>query len=126
MLGWEIIIHTEFTDSTNESDWRLPKDENVLATWRTSLGGVNWLHQLVSEGKARFLGGGGYPIRFRARVKDVLPLIQDGPPSHRGSVVVGENYDTTAVWSSKATIRHELFAQHGPDTMIIIDAWDED
>lgn len=126
MLGWEIIIHTEFTESTDESDWHLPKDENVLATWRTSLGGMDWLHQLVSEGKARFLGGGGYPIRFWARAKDVLPLIQDGPPLHSGSLVVGENYDTLAGWSSKATIRHEQFAQQSPDSMIIVDAWDED
>ncbi len=126
MLGWEIFIHTEFNESTDQADWHWPKEENVLATWRTSVGGVNWLNDLVKQNKARFLGGAGYPIRYWAKVKDVLPLIKNGPPSHKGPLVIGENYVTPAGWMSEATIKLEQFAQKNPDNMIIIDAWDED
>lgn len=126
MLGWEVFIHTEFTESTDIADWHWPKDENVLATWHTSVRGVDWARELATEGKARFLGGAGYPIRFWAKVKDVLPLIQNGPPSHTGPTVIGENYVTPGGWNSEATIRFEKFAQLSPDTTIIIDAWDED
>ncbi|PPC89141.1 MAG: hypothetical protein CTY35_15480 [Methylotenera sp.] len=126
MLGWEIFIHTEFTESTDQAEWHWPKDETILATWRTSVGGIEWLNQLVKEDKAKFLGGAGYPIRYWAKVKDVLPLIQNGPPSHNGPIVVGENYVTPAGWVSKATIKLEQFALQNPDSIIVVDAWDED
>lgn len=126
MLGWEIFIHTEFTESTDQNDWRWPKDESVLATWRASLGGVDWLNKLVEDGKASYLGGNGYPLRYLARVKDVLPLIKAGPPAHRGSLVIGEDYVTPSGWVSQVTIQLEKFVQVNPDNMIVIDAWDED
>jgi hypothetical protein len=54
MLGWEVFIHTEFTESTDIADWHWPKDENVLATWHTSVRGMDWARELAADGKARF------------------------------------------------------------------------
>ena len=124
MLGWDILIHKEHSESTNELDWRLPNKDNVLATWQASLGGDDWLIELVEMDKAKCLGGCGYPIRYLAKVKDVLPLIQAGPPTHRGPLVIGEDYVTPRGWVSDATINLEMFNLENPDSVIVIDTWD--
>jgi hypothetical protein len=125
MLGWEIFIHKELSDSTDMIDWRVPKAENVLATWRTGLGGEDWLNALEEAGKAKCLGGNGYPIRYLAKVKDVLPLIESGPPVHSGPLVIGDDYVTPSGWVSEATIKLKEFQQEDPERIIVIDAWDE-
>lgn len=125
MLGWEIFIHNELSDSTNQSDWKWPKQESVLATWRAGLSGINWLNKLVEEGNATCLGGNGYPVRFLAKVKVILPLIKSGPPSHRGPLVIGDDYVTPSGWISGTKIHLDMFANEDPENTVVIDAWDE-
>ena len=114
MMGWGIFIHNELSDSKNMSDWRLPKKENILAKWGGGISGDKWLEKLVAADKAKCLGGCGYPIRYLAKVKDVLPLIQFGLPNHSPSS-----------WVSEATINLEMFNLEDPERVIVIDTWDE-
>lgn len=126
MLGWEIFIHTELSESRNQEDWHWPKDENVLATWRANVAGINWLKKLVKDGRAEYLGGNGYPERYLAKHKDLMPIIKQGPPTDKGPMVIGENYFTPSGWVSEAIIKLDRFEQIHPDDVLVIDAWDED
>lgn len=126
MLGWEFFVHTEFSESTNHNDWQWPKDESVLATWKTGYGGQRWLDKLAEDGKVKFLGGHGYPIRYLASGKVILPLIKSGPPAHDGPMVVGENYATPPGYSYDFSISQDKIEQIDPDSMLVIDAWDLD
>ncbi|MBA4057904.1 MAG: hypothetical protein C0490_24520 [Marivirga sp.] len=125
MLGWEIIIHTELSESINEGDWKLPSQENILANWRVGLGGDNWLNELVAADNAKCLGGSGYPIRYLTKLKHVLPIIHLGPPDHKGPLVIGENYVRESGWTSSRTINLEKLKHENPENMIVIDTWDE-
>lgn len=125
MLGWELIVHTEFSESKNQSDWKWPHKDSVLATWRSNVAGLDWLKKLSDGGKVIYLGGNGYPERYLAKVKDILPLIKNGPPAHKGPLVIGDDYVTPSGWVSEITIHLEQFSKLDPETSIVIDGWDE-
>jgi hypothetical protein len=121
MLGWQIDIHRQVPGESPEN----PTKESLLATWTTSLGGLDWLDVLVKEGKAVDLGGNGYPCRYTATAANVLPKISSGPPHHKGSLVIGDNYVLPGGWVGKARIDHSKISQCLPDEQLIIEAWDQ-
>ena len=49
----------------------------VLAAWKTSVSGTDWLGKFAREGRATQLTFGGYPNRYTAAASDVLSLIAD-------------------------------------------------
>jgi hypothetical protein len=121
MLGWQITIHRQIP---GESQNHLTK-ESLLATWTTSIGGLDWIDALVKEGKAVDLGGTGYPCWYKATAKNILPIILAGPPRHKGPLVAGDGYILPAGWNGKATIDHSKIGQCLPDEQLIIEAWDQ-
>lgn len=54
----------------------------VLATWETSVGGIDWATKLIQEGKATQLSRSGYPNRYTANAGDVVPILVKGIPDH--------------------------------------------
>ena len=42
--------------------------------------GIEWMKDLVNDGKATVRATGGYPDTYTALACDVLPLIANGPP----------------------------------------------
>lgn len=129
MLGWWITVSTlppELKDVTP----REQREQYLLATWETSLGGTDWLQALAAEGKATWdKSGGGYPWRFIAKASDVLPVLTGGLPQHAGIDVIGvdegEEYFTPAGWSQQVRLRPENIAKCPLDAMLTIDAWDK-
>lgn len=116
MLGWQIYIFPEKAQLTKES---------LLATWMTGPNGIDWLDTLVKEGKALDLGGGGYPYRYRAIAKILLPIISGGPPPHNSPMVFGDDYILPARWTGEIRINHENIAQCDPNEQLMIEAWDQ-
>src|SRR5262245_7062139 len=90
----------------------------VLAQWEVGLAGVHWLDELAGAGLAEQLAGGGYPSRWTARAGDVLPLLDDGAPTHGGDGS-GFNFQPRAV-----VLHPDRIAACSPDHVATIDVWD--
>ncbi len=121
MLGWQIFIHRRVPGEPLEN---LSK-ESLLASWMASVNGLDWLVKLAKDGKAVDLGGNGYPCRYAAAAKEILPRISAGPPAHNSPVVIGDDYYLPKGWSGEVQIHRSRIADCPPDAELIIEAWDQ-
>lgn len=119
MVGWWITVFQltpEEIDAATAPGSRRPF---ILATWESGLGGIEWLEQLVRAGQARQLLDEGYPCRFVAAARDVLPLLASGaPPFHGGAQRMSGD------WLRDVELHSERIAACPPDQVLTIDAWD--
>jgi len=121
MIGWWIVVAAQ---TPEERDRSLDRKEAVMANWEVGPGGIDWLQQLVREGKATWLAFNGYPNRYTAKAGDVLPLLAGGPPAHRGPAIIGDDYVMPANWKGDAIFHPDKIATCPPDQPLTIDAWD--
>jgi hypothetical protein len=129
MLGWWITVMTSVRDSSVLAS-KEEYEKHMLASWETSVGGVDWLIALANEGKATWdKSKGGYPWRFTARASEILPVIASGLPKHQDLWVFGmdrgEEYAIPPGWSGKVQLRPQNIERCLPDARLIIDAWDQ-
>ena len=121
MLGWKIYIFRHVPDQRDADE--LSTKEVQLAIWQASINGIDWLDELVRQGKAEDLGGDGYPCRYTAVAKDLLPEFSSGPPSHDSPTVIGDDYVHPRGWTGDAEIDHTGIAECPPDEQLFIEAW---
>ena len=124
MLGWHISIYRQTNDGTSPATAESAAGTR-LAVWQTRDGGLNWIKELVKEGKATDLGGDGYPYRYTATAKDLSPRIIGGPPGARRVWASGEGDILTDKWAGRTVIDHAESAACRPDEWLLIEAWDE-
>lgn len=128
MLGYWIVIAPQ---TSAGQDAIVDRKQSLLAQWEAGLGGIDWLEQLVAQGKATKLRGDGYPNRYVALAQDVLPLIGgDGvKPADDGvwlfGMDEGEEYAQPPGWMDKVNLHRENIAACRPDALLAIDAWDQ-
>lgn len=122
MIGWWIVVARQTLDHGAKS---LDPKAAVLATWETSVSGIDWLNKLAGGGLADQLSYDGYPNRFVAIARDVLPLIEGGPPAHSGPEIIGDDYVMPGNWTGKLTLHHDKIAACPPDQILTIEAWDQ-
>lgn len=121
MLGWLIVISIADGGAPVKAG-----DVRTLATWRSSVGGTDWIDVLVEQGLAKFDAGNGYPTRFSTTARAVLPLIVNGkPPAHADFTVHGDDYFTPAGWVGDFTVHPERIAACKPTDCLVIEAWDQ-
>lgn len=122
MLGWMMIVAQQTPEERAERDKTEPRDRSAeLARWETGVLGAGWLDKLVEDGKAKCIGGyDGYPMRFVATARDVLPLISKAPPPYDGPPV----HETQMPWVSDVEIHQNKIAACPPDAVLTIDKWD--
>lgn len=89
------------------------------------LGGLDWLEELVRQGKAVDVGGNGYPCRYKVAAKDVLVKIAAGPPPNDGPFVIGDDYVAPGGWTGNVRIDRAKVSECSPDEGLIIEAWDQ-
>jgi hypothetical protein len=123
MLGWEFYIYRH--DLAPDPRQITPDDRALLARWLVSLGGLDWISNLVRDGKATDLSVTEYPLTYLAKASDVLPLIAHGPPKYEGSLVVGDDYEHPTGWTGDVSIHHDRIAACHPDLILLIHAWDQ-
>ena len=123
MIGWWIGIAKQ---TPQERDNSADKKAAIIASWEAGSGGLDWLEKLVQEGKATKLLHNGYPCRYVALAQDVLPLIENGPPTHSGPTIIGDDYVTPGGWIDSVELKSEKITACGPDQILTIDAWDLD
>jgi len=123
MIGWWIGIAQQ---TPEERDGAADKKAAIIANWEAGTGGLDWLEKLVQKGKATKLSHNGYPCRYVATARDVLPLIVNGPPAHSGPTIIGDDYVTPGGWIGSIEFNSEKIAACAPDQILTIDAWDLD
>jgi hypothetical protein len=122
MIGWWIVIARQ---TPEERDTAVDSKAAVLANWEANVSGIDWIKQLVEQGKATQLRHGGYPNRFTALARDVLPLIEEGPPAHSGPTIIGDDYVMPGNWTGNVQIHSEKISACPPDQVLTIDVWDQ-
>ena len=123
MLGWNISVYRleqGAVPATTKSPTGLR-----LAIWQTGLDGLDWLDELVKEGKAVNLGGNGYPCRFTATAEHLLPHFVNGVPEAHSTW----SFEVTDIlmkgWAGKTAINQTAIAACRPDEWLLLLAWDK-
>lgn len=98
MLGWQIIVRKESA-------------ENSLASWTSGLGGTDWLDKLVKEGRAKDLGGNGYPNNYSANASEILPLLT--------------TESINSIGGANTRLKTDQISNCPMDATLIIEAWDQ-
>jgi hypothetical protein len=115
MLGWYVLVL--------RGEAVMPDD--LVARWETSVFGLKWLEELVKDGRAKDLGGNGYPCRYSATVSILLPIITSGLPANDSPLVIGDDYALPERWSGNIVWNREVVLACQPDEMLTIEAWDQ-
>ncbi len=121
MLGWHIFISRQALAKSPDNP---EGTESTLASWEAGLGGLDWLDALVKEGRAVYLGGDGYPVRYTATAAGVVSKLSAGPPRHEGPLVFGEDYVMAGGWVGDVRVDQSRLAECSPDEELLIEAWD--
>jgi hypothetical protein len=123
MLGWNISVYRQHDGGQSPA----PEDSEQgarIAVWEIGSGGLHWMNELVKAGKAVFLGGNGYPLRYTAVAEHVIPLLVDKPPWPINPWAYGTGTFDRPVWFGENVIDHALAAQCADGEWLLIVAWD--
>lgn len=129
MVGWWVIVSGQTPEERDADPDRKAKH---LASWETGVQGLHWLHELVAKGEVREHElKSGYPNRYTAFGRDLLPLFQNGPPLSPGIDV--DAYDEFAgepkmVWGDRnwnIILHPDSIAACPPDKLLTVEVWDQ-
>lgn len=109
-----------------------------LAVWMTPGNGLNWIEDLVKEGKAVLVGSYVLQLQFSAQAKHIIPRILEGPPldeknwGHRLITFVPPSPERprgTVITPLPGTLKESTFDQEvikacQDDEWLLICAWD--
>lgn len=115
MLGWEVFVN-------RPSD---ANEEELVASWNTGALGLKWLSKLVEAGRAKDLGGNGYPGKYAIEAGVLLPIIRSGLPGNDSPPVIGDDYALPRGWSSDISWKPEAASACKPGDVLIIEVWDQ-
>lgn len=110
MVGWHITVYRQRDGGRHPASPDAVAGER-LSLWQADVHFLQWIRDLTREGKALDLGGDGYPNRYTAQAKILLPLVMTDPPKLR-------NYGLRETDATAA-------AQCDPEEWLLIVAWDE-
>lgn len=123
MIGFEIFVYRADLVVDPAAIW--PEEQALLVSWLVGgFHGLDWIDDLVKAGKAKDLGGNGYPLRYTALASDFLPVILGGLPRPAGSPIIGDDYYLPAGWIGTPEVRENLSAVLG-DQLLLVNAWDQ-
>jgi hypothetical protein len=123
MIGFEVFVYRADLVADPRKSW--PEEAALLVSWEVGgFGGLSWIDDLVTAGKAVALGGDGYPLRYTALARDLLPVIANGIPRPPGGPVIGEDYFLPAGWVGQPEVAEKL-AECPPNQLLLINAWDQ-
>ena len=144
MLGWLISVsrcgsqalrdargdadkmRSVLTSETGSPDVPESTDRDTrIATWQTGLGGLKWLDELVSSGRAASTSRGGYPETYLITCRDFTSRLEGGLPNERPVWRTEAGDILTDSWIGKTEILTEALAQCDPDEWLLVEAWDE-
>ncbi|WP_217922145.1 hypothetical protein [Miltoncostaea oceani] len=124
MIGWHVSVSRQAADRRAPATGDTERGARI-AVWQTGSGGLGWIDALVREGRALNLGGNGYPYRYTAPARHLLPAIEDGPPEARDPWVHGSGDMLGEDWSGRTVIDRPAARDCPPDEWLVVEAWDE-
>ncbi len=124
MIGWHISIYRQTDDGTSPAELETAEAAR-LAVWQTSWSGLEWIDELVKQGKAIDLGGNGYPMRHTAQAKYLTRRVLGGPPDANETWVRGPQDIVTEKWAGRTVVDIVVVEACRPDDWLIVEAWDE-
>jgi hypothetical protein len=124
MLGFTISVHRQLNGGSSPAEFNSPQSPR-LAVWQTGPGGLYWIDDLVKEKKAITLGGDGYPFRYTAMAKHLLPQVIEGPPDARPVWGYDPGDILGPAWEGKTARDEEALQSYPPDEWLLVEAWDE-
>lgn len=124
MLGWNISVHRQNDAGASPATAESPMGTR-LAVWQAGWRGLDWLNELAKAGKAVSLGGNGYPCKYTAPAKYLLPRIIEHPPEEQTPWCFEENDILLDGWLGKTVVDLAAVAECGPDEWLLVEAWDE-
>jgi len=124
MLGWHITI-CKLKDGGKSPATPGAEEGKKLAVWQTDLGGLEWIDDLVKEGKAINLDGDGYPYWYTAQVKHLIAKIFPHPFGAHDPWVCGPYDIITDQWEGKTTVDSATIKDCNPDEWLKVEVWDE-
>ena len=77
-----------------------------IAVWQSGADGLEWLDELVADGRVVDLGGDGYPRFYTAQAEHLIPRIIDGPPGARPVWASDPGDVLTEAWEGRTVIDH--------------------
>lgn len=113
MLGWWFTVRLHSADSVQQNS-----DAQQLASWETGVSGLRWIEDLVAQGVAQKVSGGGYPNRYFVPAEPVLRLLRENmktPP-------VAPKFSSD--WREGKFVPAAINACTG-DAQLVIEAWDQ-
>src|SRR5687768_16772212 len=124
MLGWNISVYRLMEKGEVPATAKSPEGMR-LAVWQTGPRGLDWIDELVKEGKAINLGGDGYPYRYTATAEHLIPHFVNSIPEAHSTW----SYEVSDIlmneWEGKTAIDQTAIAACRPDEWLLVLAWDE-
>jgi hypothetical protein len=96
-----------------------------MAVWQSGVNGVAWLNDLIEDGEAIQLLGGGYPDLLTATAAHLLPRILEGPPEARSPWAASSHDLTTDGWEGQTLLNHAALEDCRPDEWLLVEIFDE-
>jgi len=124
MLGWHISVYRQAADRSLPATPKSAQSERV-AVWQTGAGGLGWIDGLVSEGKAIYLGGNGYPYWYTAQAVNLLPQITSGPAEAHAFWAAGGTDILGKDWEGQTKIDAVVVSACSPEEWLYVEVWDE-
>lgn len=123
MLGWHISV---FRQAEGGSVPGTPRTEHSdrIAVWQTGSGGLDWLAELVTQREAIDLGGDGYPSRYTARARHLIPRIVNHPLGADTVWVSGPHDVLDEGWEGRTAINRQACDACRPTEWLLVEAWD--
>ena len=119
MLAWEFFVHKEDVSETGKAFGP------ILAAWRIGYEGIDWLKDLAREGQIADLESSGYPTKFSAAVKFILPVLEEGfaQKFEKPEPIIDNQLPKS--WHGKLMINRAEFDRCKDTDLLLIEAWDQ-
>jgi len=109
MLGWEIQVCRQPDGGSSPATLDTPKGR-MLAAWLIDAAGIIPFYEMAAEGEAIDLGGNGYPSRYTAQAKQLLPRLPNL---------------LSSAWELFTPIDEPATRECGGNEWLIVEAWDQ-
>jgi len=123
-IGWHISIFRQENRRGVAAEFDSPLG-SPLAVWQTGWGGLDWVRELVRQGKAIDLGGNGYPLKFTALAEHLLPFVHGTPPEAKKHWSFDSGDVLLPNWLGETTKYPDTIAACSPSEWLVLEAWDE-
>lgn len=111
MLGWQVFVI---------------KGNEKIASWTTGVSGIDWLQDLVKDGKAKELdANSGYPYALSVSASVFWPFTYSGIPEGADGTVIGDDYVAPIGKNWNISFDKDKLLGCKPDDELIIEAWDQ-